>query len=146
MHFRKMLLLFSLCLTSLLSFAQADTMSLVCPLENGTPRIIRASDKDYQRSSEYGVMLTTKTDTIVYAVHTAQVVLVAKTEDTKYDIVLLYKNYYFWYAGVLAPRVKVNSRISAGDVIGTFNPGDLLELLMFDKEEPVNPRQFLKCK
>jgi hypothetical protein len=146
MHFRKMVLLFLLSLVSCLLFAQADTISLVCPLENGTLRIIRASDRDYQKSSEYGVMLTSKTDTTVYAVHTAQVVLVAKTEDTKYDIVLLYKNYYFWYAGVLSPRVKVNARIKAGDIIGTFNPGDLLELLMFEREEPVNPRQFLKCK
>ena len=69
-------------------FAQADSLQLSCPLKNGTPRVIRASDKDYQSSSEYGIMLTSKIDTNVLAVHEASVVLVARTEDTKYDVVL----------------------------------------------------------
>ena len=125
--------------------AQSDSLALVCPLENGTPRIIRASDRDYQKSSEYGVMLSSKTDTLINAVHDASVIIVTRTEDSKYDIVLQYKNYFFWYAGVIAPRVKSGAKIKAGSVIGTYIPGELLELLMYLQEEPVNPRKYLKC-
>ncbi|HLF47304.1 MAG TPA: M23 family metallopeptidase [Chitinophagaceae bacterium] len=124
---------------------QVDSLILGCPLANGVPRIIRSSDKDYQRSSEYGVMLTSKTDTLVQAVYDASVVIVTRTEDAKYDVVLKYRGYYFWYAGVLSPAVKQGKKVNKGDILGTYKPGDLLELLMFDKEEPVNPRKFLKC-
>ena len=131
--------------TVLFVFAQTDTLHLACPLKNGTPRVIRASDKDYQSSSEYGIMLTSKIDTNVLAVHEASVVLVARTEDTKYDVVLQFKNYSFWYAGVLTPKVRKGAKIKAGDIIGTYKPGDMIELLMFQSEEPVNPRKYLKC-
>ena len=127
------------------AFAQTDSLQLSCPLKNGTPKIVRASDKDYQKSSEYGVMLTSKVDTLVQAVHEASVVLVARTEDTKYDVVLQFRNYSFWYAGVLTPKVRKGAKIKAGDIIGTYKPGDMIELLMFQSEEPVNPRKYLKC-
>jgi len=126
-------------------FAQSDSLQLFCPLKAGLPKIIRASDKDYQNSSEYGVMITSKIDTAVLAVHEASVVLVVRTEDTKYDVVLQYKNYSFWYAGVLTPKVRKGARVKAGDIIGTYKPGDMVELLMFQSEEPVNPRKYLKC-
>ena len=127
------------------AFAQTDSLQLSCPLKTGVPKIIRASDKDYQKSSEYGVMITSKIDTIVQAVHEASVVLVARTEDTRYDVVLQYRNYSFWYAGVLTPKVRKGAKVKAGDIIGTYKPGDMLELLMFQQEEPVNPRKYLKC-
>lgn len=126
-------------------FAQTDSLKLSCPLKNGAPRIIRASDKDYQSSSEYGVMITSKIDTSILAVHEASVVLVARTEDTKYDVVLQFRNYSFWYAGVLSPKVRKGTKVKAGDIIGTYKPGDMVELLMFQSEEPVNPRKYLKC-
>jgi hypothetical protein len=125
--------------------AQADSLKLTCPLANGTIRIIRASDKDYQKSSEYGVMLTSKIDTLVNAVHEASVLIVAKQENARYDVVLQYKNYFFWYTEVLSPKVRTGVKVKAGDVIGTYKQGDLLELLMFQQEEPVNPRKYLKC-
>ncbi len=132
-------------LSTLFVQAQVDSLELACPLSNGTPRVIRASDRDYQRSSEYGVMLTSKTDTLVNAVYGATVVIVARTEDSKYDVVLQYRGYYFWYAGILSPKVKNGARVKKGDVIGTYKPGEMLEFLMFDLEEPVNPRKFMKC-
>ena len=127
--------------------AQSDSLVLACPLVNGTPRIIRASDKDYQKSSEYGVMFTSKTDTLVQAVHDAQVVLVARNpEDQTFDVVLQYKSYMFWYSGVISTKTKQGSRVKAGDIIGTYKTGNLLELLMYLREEPVNPRKYLLCK
>ena len=125
--------------------SQGDSLRLACPLINGTPRVIRASDKDYQKSSEYGVIITSKIDTLVKAVHEGAIVIVVKTEDSKYDVVLHFKNFYFWYTGVLSPKVKTGTKVKSGDVIGTYAPGDMLELLMFQQEEPVNPRKFLKC-
>ncbi len=132
-------------LTVSFAFAQTDSLQLACPLANGVPKVIRASDKDYQKTSEYGVMITSKIDTIVKAVHDAKVVIVARTEDTKYDVVLQYKNYYFWYVGIVSPKVRQNATVKAGDVLGTYKPGEMLELLMYQQEEPVNPRKYLKC-
>ena len=136
------LLLFSF--TVLFVFAQ-DSLQLTCPLKSGVPKVIRASDKDYQKSSEYGVMITSKTDTLVQAVHDGAVIIVARTEDMRYDLVIQYKNYFFWYAGILMPKVRQGVRIKAGDIIGTYKPGELLEILMYQQEEPVNPRKYLKC-
>ena len=127
-----------------IAFAQ-DSLRLKCPLTSGVLRTIRASDKDYQKTSEYGVMISSKIDTIVQAVHDGSVTIVARTEDTKYDVVIQYRNYYFWYAGVLAPKVRQNSKVRAGDIIGNYKPGEFIELLMFQQEEPVNPRKYLKC-
>lgn len=146
MQLKKVFLLLSSVFTVFFAKAQLDSLKLECPLANGTARIIRASDKDYQKSSEYGVMFTSKTDTAVLAVHDAQVVIVARTDDSKYDIVLQFKKYYFWYAGILSPKVKNGARVKPGDMIGTYKPGDLIELMMYLQEEPVNPRKYLKCK
>ena len=136
------LLLFSFTVSFV--FAQ-DSLQLTCPLKSGVPKVIRASDKDYQKSSEYGVMITSKTDTLVQAVHDGAVIIVARTEDIRYDLVIQYKNYFFWYAGILMPKVRQGVRIKAGDIIGTYKPGELLEILMYQQEEPVNPRKYLKC-
>ncbi len=142
---RSRILFFLLALPAF-SFAQDDSLELVCPLENGTPRIIRASDRNYEKSSEYGVMLTSKTDTLVQACHSGQVVIVAKGDDDRYDVVIVHKGYYFWYAGILIPRVRTGMKLKGGDIIGSYTPGEMLELLMFYQEEPVNPRKYLKCK
>jgi septal ring factor EnvC (AmiA/AmiB activator) len=136
------LLLFSFTVSFV--FAQ-DSLQLTCPLKSGVPKVIRASDKDYQKSSEYGVMITSKTDTLVQAVHDGAVIIVARTEDMRYDLVIQFKNYFFWYAGILMPKVRQGIRIKAGDIIGTYKPGELLEILMYQQEEPVNPRKYLKC-
>jgi len=136
------LLLFSFTVSFL--FAQ-DSLQLTCPLKTGVPKVIRASDKDYQKSSEYGVMITSKTDTLVQAVHDGAVIIVARTEDMRYDLVIQYKNYFFWYAGILMPKVRQGTRVKAGDIIGTYKPAELLEILMYQQEEPVNPRKYLKC-
>ena len=145
MEFRRIAFLLSFLIPGLFVQAQSDSLKLVCPLVNGTPRIIRASDRDYQKSSEYGVILTSKSDTTVRAVHEGAVVIITRTEDTKYDVVLQYRSFYFWFAGVLAPTVRQGAKVKAGDIIGTYKPGDILEMLMFQQEEPVNPRKFLKC-
>jgi len=145
MNLKRTALLSIFCLIVGITFAQTDSLQLKCPLLSGTLKTIRASDKDYQKTSEYGVMLTSKIDTSVLAVHDGAVVIVARTEDTKYDVVIQYKKYYFWYAGVLTPKLRQGSKVKAGDVIGTYKPNDMLELLMYNAEEPVNPRKYLKC-
>lgn len=147
MHFKKFYFLLILLLTAGIVTAQTgDSVDLVCPLANGIVRVIRASDKNYEKTSEYGAIITSRTDTLVQAVHDAVVVISTKTEGEKYDIVLSHRGYYFWYTGITNPRVKERDKIKAGDIIGSYKPNDLLELLMFFKEEPVNPRKFLKCK
>lgn len=127
-----------------IAFGQ-DSLQLRCPLTSGIPRTIRASDKDYQKTSEYGVMITSKIDTVVRAVHDGAIAIVERGEDAKYDVVIQYKSYSFWYVGVTDPKVKKKSKVKAGDIIGAYKPGDMLELLMYNSEEPVNPRKYLKC-
>lgn len=145
MNLRRAIFFFIFIMTGLIAFAQTDSLQLSCPLTSGTPRTIRASDKDYQKTSEYGVMITSKIDTVVRAVHDGAVVIVDRNEEAKYDVVIQYKSYSFWYVGVIDPKVTKKTRIKAGDVIGMYKPGDMLELLMFNSEEPVNPRKYLKC-
>ena len=145
MKLRRSAFLFIFIFIASVALAQTDSLQLKCPLTSGTLKTIRASDKDYQKTSEYGVMLSSKIDTLIQAVHDGAVVIVARTEDTKYDVVIQYRSYYFWYAGVLSPKVRQNSKVKAGDVIGTYKPGDMLEMLMYNAEEPVNPRKYLKC-
>ena len=147
MHFKRFWFLTLMIFPALFTLAQAtDSLTLACPLPNGIVRIIRSSDRNYKETSEYGVMISSRSDTVVQACHQGRVVIVKPTEDKKYDMVISFKGYYFWYAGVLAPKVKEGAVVKPGDLIGTYNPGDLLELLMFNQEEPENPRKYLKCK
>ena len=90
-------------------------------------------------------MITSKIDTVIRAVHDGAVAIVERAEDSRYDVVIQYKSYSFWYVGVLAPNVKKKAKIKAGDIIGGYKPGDMFELMMFNSEEPVNPRKYLKC-
>ena len=145
MNLKRTIFLFIFTPGVFLAFAQADTLQLKCPLTSGTLRIIRASDKDYQKTSEYGVMITSKIDTVVRAVHDGAVSIVERTEDSKYDVLIQYRSYSFWYVGVINPKVGKRAKVKAGDIVGTYKPGDFLELLMFNSEEPVNPRKYLKC-
>ena len=144
MILRRTILLCIFSMTVTLAFGQ-DSLQLKCPLTSGTLRTIRASDKDYQKTSEYGVMITSKIDTVIRAVHDGAVAIVERAEDAKYDVVIQYKSYSFWYVGVIDPNVKRKAKIKAGDIIGTYKPGEMLELLMYNSEEPVNPRKYLKC-
>jgi septal ring factor EnvC (AmiA/AmiB activator) len=144
MNFKRTTFLLLFSFTVSFVFAQ-DSLQLTCPLKTGVLKVIRASDKDYQKSSEYGAMITSKTDTLVQAVHDGAVIIVARTEDMRYDLVIQYKNYFFWYAGILMPKVRQGTRVKAGDTIGTYKPAELLEILMYQQEEPVNPRKYLKC-
>jgi hypothetical protein len=47
---------------------------------------------------------------------------------------------------VAAPKVKAFATVKAGDIIGTYKTGSLLELTMYLQEEPMQLRKFLKCK
>ena len=145
MNLKRTIFLFIFILAISFVFAQTDTLQLKCPLTSGTLKIIRASDKDYQKTSEYGVMITSKIDTVVRAVHDGAVSIVERTEDNKYDVLIQYRSYSFWYVGVLAPKVTKRAKVRAGDIVGIYKPGDFLELLMFNSEEPVKPRKYLKC-
>src|SRR5687767_8778779 len=106
MHFKRTYFFLVLFFSAGILNAQMDSINLLCPLPNGTMRIIRASDRNYEKTSEYGVILTSRTDTLIQAVHESVVVILTQTEDKKYDIVLSYRGYYFWYTGVTDPKVR----------------------------------------
>jgi hypothetical protein len=147
-HQKGLILLTILILSAIINYAQTE-MVLECPLANGAPKTIRASDRDYQFTSEDGIVFTSKTDTTVLAVHNALVVIVARAEDKTYDIVLQFKQNYFWYTGVITPKIKAFAQVKPGDIIGIYKPGSLLELTMYQEEKPISPlivRKYLKCK
>ena len=92
-------------------------------------------------------MFTSKTDTLVQAVHDGLVIAVRRIpEASSYDVLLEFKTYLFWYAGIIIPKVKQGIRVKAGDIMGTYRTGDLIELQVYQNEEPINPRKYLKCK
>jgi hypothetical protein len=71
-------------------------------------------------------------------------------EENKYEIVVFYKEHYFWYNNVTKPLVKRFQKVTASQVIGTYTSGDELELRVYrepKRAEPemIDPREMLEC-
>ena len=58
--------------------------------------------------------MISKVDSIVRSCVNGTVSNVNPTEDGKYEIVVYYKNLYFWYYGVAKPLVKKGENVAAG--------------------------------
>jgi hypothetical protein len=149
MNLKRTALFFVLLFSAMIGFAQIDELVLDCPLANGAPKTIRASDRDYQFTSEDGVVFVSKTDSIVLAIHTGLVLSVERADDKTYDMIVGFKDYYFVYSGILSPTVKRFSKLKPGDIVGTYKPGALLELTVYLIDKPISPamvRKYMKCK
>ena len=92
------------------------------------------------------VIMISKVDTAIRSCIDAKVFTINPTEDGKYEMVIYYKDYYFWYYGITKALVNVNQNIKAGQVLGTYTKGQEMEFRMFKDEEAVDPRVFLECK
>ena len=125
-------------------FAQKDSIRLACPFEHGSGREPKEAFT-WQPKDEKIIMIS-KIDTIVRSCITGTVSNVSATEDGRYEIVIYYKNLYFWYYGVAKPWVKKGNIVAARDAIGTYTFGTELEFRMFRDEEQLDPRNLLECK
>ncbi len=142
------LLGFCLLLSTAGIFAQ-EKISIVCPLENGTGR--EAKDAFYWDPPEHKVIIMSQTDSVVRSGVPGDVVTVQVNEDNKYEIVIFYKDHYFWYNNVTKPLVRRLQKVTPSQVIGTYTHGDELELRVYKEPkradpEMIDPREMLECK
>jgi murein DD-endopeptidase MepM/ murein hydrolase activator NlpD len=148
-----LLLVFSLSLFGVSADAQKSknkkkdegfSVKLVCPFENGTGR--EPKEAFTWDPPDKKVIMISKTDTAVRSCIDAKVLSVNPTEDGRFEVVIYYNEYYFWYYGLTKALVNVNQSVKAAQLIGTYTFGHEMEFRMFKDEDPVDPREFLECK
>jgi len=126
-----------------------EKIELVCPFENGSgrePKEAYTWDPPDQK-----VIMVSQVDSLIRSCISGEVLKVSSTEDDKYEVVVAYKNYYFWYYNVSKPLVNERQMVKAGQTIGIYKFGDELEFRMFKEmkdTEPqmMDPRDLLLCK
>lgn len=149
---QKLLLLAGLVLITSSVFGQRDkgksdqgfNNKLLCPFENGMGR--EPKEAFTWDPPDKKVIMISHVDTAIRSCIDAKVFTINPTEDGKYEMVIYYKDYYFWYYGITKALVNVNQTIKAGQVLGAYTKGQEMEFRMFKDEEPVDPRAFLDCK
>jgi hypothetical protein len=123
---------------------QVFNNKLLCPFENGMGR--EPKEAFTWDPPDKKVIMISKVDTAIRSCIDAKVFTINPTEDGKYEMVIYYKDYYFWYYGITKPLVNVSQNIRAGQVLGTYTKGQEMEFRMFKDEEAMDPRTFLQCK
>lgn len=126
------------------TIAQTDSIRLICPFVNGSGR--EPKEAFTWDPPEKKVIMITKKDSIIRSCINATVATVNPTEDQKFEVVIYYKDYYFWYYGVAQPFVKKGDIVKAGQPLGKYIIGSEVEFRMFKNEEPMDPRNYLDCK
>ncbi len=125
-------------------FAQKDSIRLICPFEHGSGKEPKEAYSWYPQDKK--IIMISHIDTIIRSSIKGTVSNVDITEDNGYEIVIYYKNFYFWYYGVAKPLVKIGQNVNAGQTIGTYKLGAEMEFRMFKDEDPIDPRNLLECK
>ena len=153
MKYAKFFIFFaSLILSSSLVNAQRDKVKkdekfdkkLLCPFEQGIGR--EPKEAFTWDPPDQKVIMMSKVDTAIRSAIDSKVLSINPTEDGRFEMVVYYKEFYFWYYGITKALVNVNQHIKAGQVIGTYTIGHEMEFRMFKDEEPMDPREFLECK
>lgn len=122
-----------------------DTLNLLCPIPGSIPQS-PSVEKGTGYKGDLKVSFKSVSDTLFLAPVPGKIDLISMGEGGKYEIVMHYYNYNIWIAGISKSLVKKNDIPKKGQPIGKINPGDEVELLLFDDEEPVDPKKFLDCK
>lgn len=124
-------------------FAQSDSLSLQCPLNDA---VIKRQKGDYKYNTpDVLVLVVSQTDTIAKASIDGKISSVVRNNDGGYDIVMYHKKYYIWYTGVTKPMVAKGAVVKKGQAIGFIPVGKELEFLLYDDETPVDPAKHLLC-
>ncbi len=117
---------------------------LLCPFEHGMGR--EPKEAFTWDPPDQKVIMMSKVDTAIRSAIDSKVISINPTEDGRFEMVVYYKEWYFWYYGMTKVLVNINQTIKAGQVIGTYTFGHELEFRMFRDEAPMDPREFLECK
>lgn len=126
-----------------------EKIVLLCPFEHGSGR--EPKEAFTWDPPDKKVIMISQIDSNIRACVTGEILKVSETEDNKYEIVIAYGDYYFWYYNVTKPLMNERQKVKAGDIIGIYKFGDELEFRMFqevkDSEpEMMDPRELLECK
>jgi len=116
---------------------------LLCPFENGMGR--EPKEAFTWDPPDKKVIMMSKVDTAIRSCIDARVLSINPTEEGRYEIVIYYKEYYFWYYGITKALVNVNQQIRAGQVLGNYTFGQEMEFRMFKDEEAMDSREYLEC-
>jgi len=122
-----------------------DSLKLLCPIPGAIAQSA-SPEKGTGYKGDLKVSFRSITDTLFLAPVDGKIDLITTGESGKSEIVMHYYNYNIWFAGISKSLVKKNDAIKKGQPIGKINPGDEVELLLFDDEEPVDPKKYLNCK
>jgi len=141
--FQKYLLFAFLCLPVHLLAQKKDTLRLTCLLNNATEH--QEKQGINMGPKELKLILSSSTDTLVKACADAVISTIQRDEEGKWDIVFNQKDYWFWLTGVSKVTVKKDQRVKAGDPIGIVQPGEKIELLLYDFETPLDPKKYMSC-
>lgn len=120
-----------------------DSLALTCILYKAkdiTPKADRADG-----TKELNLVLSSDTDTAIKAGMDAVISKVQRDQEGKWEVVYYHQDYWFWMSGIEKVAVKPNQKVKAGDAIGYNEPGQPVELLIYDFETPVDPKKYLKC-
>jgi len=122
-----------------------DTLRLACLLDHA---IEDPQEKPAVNSGpvELKIVLSSPTDTVVKACTDARVSTVQKGDDGKWEVVFFQKDYWFWLSGLTKAYVTKNQKVKTGQALGYLEPGDKIELLLYDFETPIDPRKYMNCK
>jgi hypothetical protein len=126
------------------SWAQNDSLVLKCPFEHGTGR--EPKEAFTWSPPDKKIIMISHVDSLIRCAYGGMVTTVGPTEDNNYEIVINFKDYYFWYYGVAKPLVKRGQTVKAGETIGLYKFGTELEFRMYKFEDMLDPRNLLECK
>lgn len=121
-----------------------DSLNLSCLLFQATdvtPKEDRAGGQ-----KELKLVLSSNTDTIVKAVMDGVISKVQRDQEGKWEVVFYHNDYWFWLTGITKVAVRPNQKVKAGQAIGYNEPGEPVELLVYDFETPVDPKKYMRCK
>ncbi len=147
-YYNKVTLIFLCLLPGLLMAQPKDSIKLICPLQEAT--IVPPSKTAiHYDETDLCVVIVSRPDTTVRCVGAGRITNIEYTEESGYGVVLFSringKDYYFWFTGMKKLLVKRNDTVKVGQPLGYINPGDKIDLTMYEFETPVDPTLFLNC-
>src|SRR5690242_17332543 len=92
-----------------------ENLKLKCPFERGTGREPKEAFT-WDPKDEKVIMVSLK-DSVARSAINGTVSNVNQAEEGNYEVVIYYKDYYFWYYGVGKPFVKKNDAVKAGQPV-----------------------------
>jgi hypothetical protein len=126
-------------------FAQKrDSLRLICPLNDAVEAAPEKAGVNLG-APELKIVLSSPTDTLVKACTDVVISVVQRDEEGKMEIVFSHGNYWFWVSGLSKAIVRKDQKLKAGEGMGYVQPGQKIELLLYDFETPVDPKKYLTC-